>query len=232
MTALRHFLEELECSHRVKFGGLKYSALHPLTVASMLLRLPTMNSAPNVTLIMLLPGEFTIGDRQCRMQTLLGSGVVITLWHRSRRIGAMAHFLPAEKGSEFPLELDRLAAPDGLQRVLQELHSPHIDTVDCVARICGTGELAARTDSVPSLNSGQSHGEFVRRMLRACGIPIASEKFYVMGRQRLIFNVDNGRIMARRISPVAVKVDTPPKTAAASAPPSRHRGVMRTARAG
>jgi chemotaxis receptor (MCP) glutamine deamidase CheD len=191
-----------------------------------------MNCALKVKLTILPPGEFSIGDRQCRMQTLLGSGVVITLWHRSRRIGAMAHFLPASRGSQFPLELDGLAAPDGLQRVLQELHSPHIDTVDCVARICGTGELAARTDRVPSLNSGQSHGEFVRRMIRACGIPIASEKFYAMGRQRLIFNVDSGRIQARRISPVAVKVDAPPKTATASASPSRHHGVMRTARAG
>jgi chemotaxis protein CheD len=154
------------------------------------------------------PDRYFIAGGDHRIRTLLGSGVVITLWSRARRTGAMAHFLPASNGIDMLLELDGHIGPDGLQRVLDELRFSQIDPADCVARICGGGIVVSRTDRVPSLNSGQDVGDFARRMLRACGLPIISESFYPVGRHQIVFDVSSGRVQARRIKPVVVAIDS------------------------
>lgn len=83
-----------------------------------------------------------------------------------------------------------------------------------MARVCGSGKVMTRTDHVPSLNAGQAAGEFVRRLLRACGLPIVSESFYAAGRYRICFDAGNGRVHARRIKPVIVALDTHAQSAA------------------
>ncbi len=172
--------------------------------------------------IALLPGRYFIGGRGCRMQTVLGAGMVVTLWHRALQTGAMAHFLPAAEGGE--LELDGHAAWDGLQLVLQALQWSEVDVAACVARVCGSGKVMTHTDRVPSLNAGQAAGEFARRLLRACGLPIVSESFYATGRYRICFDVGSGRVHARRIKPVVVALDTRTQPAAPhQAMPGRRR---------
>ncbi len=164
--------------------------------------------------IALLPGRYFIGGRGCRMQTVLGTGVVVTLWHRALQTGAMAHFLPAAESGEQALELNGHAAWDGLQLVLRALQWSQANAADCVARVCGSGKVMTRTDHVPSLNAGQAAGEFMRRLLRACGLPIVSESFYAAGRYRICFNAGNGRVHARRIKPVIVALDSHAQSAA------------------
>ena len=57
--------------------------------------------------IFLQPGEYFVGDQNCRIRTLLGSCVSITLLHAERKVGAMSPcLLPS-----------RLHAPD------QEIHT-------------------------------------------------------------------------------------------------------------
>lgn len=43
--------------------------------------------------VMLMPGQMHFGQNAARIRTLLGSCVAITLWHPTRRIGGMCHFL-------------------------------------------------------------------------------------------------------------------------------------------
>jgi chemotaxis protein CheD len=166
-----------------------------------------MRRTPPVEEMVLPPGRYFIGGGRCRMRTTLGAGVVITRWDRAMHSGAMMHFEPVLNGDAIPLELNGLAGPDGLQLVMQSLQWSQIDPTRCIARICGGGTVASRTDRVPSLNSGQAAGEFARRMLRACGLPIVSESFYAVGRHQIIFDVETGRVHARRIKPVVVALD-------------------------
>ncbi len=147
------------------------------------------------------------------MRTTLGTGVVITLWDRATRSGAMAHFQSTPNGGAIPLELNGQTGPDGLRLVMESLQWSQIDPASCIARICGGGIVASRTDRVPSLNSGQAAGEFARRMLRACGLAIVSESFYAVGRHQIVFDVETGRVHARRIKPVVVALDVRPQPA-------------------
>jgi len=182
--------------------------------------------------LVLPPGGYCVAGDGCRMRTLLGSGVVITLWERNRKIGAMAHFLPSLSCAGIPLELDGHCGLDGLQRVLDELDYSHINPADCVARICGGGLVVSRTDRVPSLNSGQASGEFARRLLRACELPIISEGFYPMGRHQIIFDAGTGRVQARRVKPVIVAIDSQPQPhkVAAHPMPGKRQGARAVAR--
>jgi chemotaxis protein CheD len=190
-----------------------------------------MRHTPEVEDIALPPGRYFLGGGNCRMRTMLGSGVVITLWHRARRIGAIAHFLPGLSGSGIPLELDGHMGPEGLQLVLQALQWSQIDPADCVARICGSGNVISRTDSVPSLNTGQAGGEFARRLLRARGLPIVSERFYAADRHQIVFDVGTGRVQARRVKPVTVAIDAQPKSRIGPISPARQNVFLRNTHA-
>ncbi|MBL8511280.1 MAG: chemotaxis protein CheD, partial [Betaproteobacteria bacterium] len=48
--------------------------------------------------IFLQPGEFYFGDADTRIRTLLGSCVSITMWHPTRRIGGMCHYMLPTRG--------------------------------------------------------------------------------------------------------------------------------------
>ena len=166
-----------------------------------------MRRHPQIDEKILVPGRYVIGDTSCRMRAMLDSGVVIALWHGARRVGAMAHFLPSAEGIGIPLELDGHAGPDGLELVLQALQWSGVNPADCIARICGRSMAMSRVDRVPSLNTGQVNGEFARRMLRARGMAIRSERFYTLGRYQVIFDVNTGSVQTRRVKPAVVAID-------------------------
>ena len=58
-----------------------------------------MRKPPHVIEIFLQPGDFYFGDKDTRIRTILGSCVSITLWHPTRLIGGMCHFLLPFRGA-------------------------------------------------------------------------------------------------------------------------------------
>lgn len=57
--------------------------------------MPTTYQIDDVTLS---PGEFYFGGGYCRIHTLLGSCVAITMWHPKQLIGGMCHYLLPSRG--------------------------------------------------------------------------------------------------------------------------------------
>jgi len=47
--------------------------------------------------VILPPGEVYFGHNHNKIQTLLGSCVAITVWHKKHRVGGMCHYLIAEQ---------------------------------------------------------------------------------------------------------------------------------------
>jgi chemotaxis protein CheD len=68
-----------------------------------------MHASDNILEIFLAPGEFYFGEGRTRIRTLLGSCVAITLWHPTRLIGGMSHYMLPNR----PLHRHRTAALDG-----------------------------------------------------------------------------------------------------------------------
>ena len=178
-----------------------------------------MRRKPEIDDVLLNPGRHFVGGGNCRMRTVLGPGIVITLWNRARRMGAMSHFLLAIRDGQPLLELEGRYGEDTLQLVLQGLQWARVELADCVARIFGNGNMLARTDRVPSLNSGQMIGDHARQLLRAHRIPIVSERFDIHGCHEITFDVTTGRAHIRRIKPAVVATSAPAQSIVSSNEP-------------
>lgn len=160
----------------------------------------------------LQPGDFAVGDAKCRFRTVLGSCVSITLWHPQHRIGAMSHFLLAwrtagRNDSGWHLPARRTADWDGrygeeaMCLMVHEFERAGVAVDECIGKIFGGANMFPGI-SMESLNVGRQNGEAARRLLRAHGIPIASENLFGVGHRQVRFDVGTGHVWMRQIEPV------------------------------
>jgi len=152
-----------------------------------------MDRAP--TEIYLLPGEHAAGRAHCRIRTLLGSCVSITLWQPRLRVGAMSHFLLPGEGKRAGLELNGRYGQDALALMLMDLKVLGAGTEDCEAKLFGGGAMF--TSEGPLGSVGWRNGEAARQMLAARGIRVVSESLYEAGHREIIFHVGSGEVWVR-----------------------------------
>ena len=149
--------------------------------------------------IILQPGEYYVGDADCRIRTLLGSCVSVTLWHPAMRVGAMSHFLLAERGGGGVFALDGRYGEEAMWLMLRELVRADVDPMQCEAKIFGGGDMFPRTMRSGALNVGRKNGEKARRLLRGFGFRIVSESLFGIGHRQIIFDVASGDVWARQV---------------------------------
>jgi len=161
-----------------------------------------MRGATGVIDIFLQPGEYYVGDADHRIRTLLGSCVSVTLWHPAKRVGAMSHFLLAERGGGPTLVIDGRYGEEAIWLMLRELARAKVDPTHCQAKIFGGGDMFQRHGGNDAPNIGKKNGEAARSLLHAHGIPIVSESLYGAGHRKVIFDVASGDVWVRQVKPV------------------------------
>ena len=87
--------------------------------------------------IFLHPGDYFVGDAAHRLATLLGSCVSVTLWHPVKRIGAMSHFVLAERASRGAGPLDARYGREAMELIVIELKRRGIRPEECQAKLFG-----------------------------------------------------------------------------------------------
>lgn len=147
------------------------------------------------TEIYLLPGEHAAGRARCRIRTLLGSCVSITLWHPGLRVGAMSHFLLPGEGKRCGLELNGRYGEDALALMLMDLKMLGAPAQDCEAKLFGGGAMFPCEGPMGAV--GWRNGEAARRMLARQGIRVVSESLYEAGHREIIFKVGSGEVWVR-----------------------------------
>ena len=157
--------------------------------------------------VFLQPGEYFVGNARHRIYTLLGSCVSVTLWHRPRRIGAMSHFLLARSAAEAKPAADARYGEDAIWLMMRDLVRADVEPRQCVAKIFGGGDMFAAQPRKNVMNVGERNGEVARRMLRSRGIPIVSESLYGLGHRHVVFDVANGDVWVRHVSPATMKTE-------------------------
>lgn len=160
-----------------------------------------MRRATDVTEIFLQPGEYYVGDADYRIRTLLGSCVSVTLWHPAKRVGAMSHFLLAERGVGPTLEIDGRYGEEAILLMLRELAHANVDPAQCQAKIFGGGDMFPRQARNDAPNIGQKNGEAARSLLRSHGIAIVAESLFGAGHRKVIFDVASGDVWVRQVRP-------------------------------
>ena len=152
--------------------------------------------------IFLQPGEHYVGDEGCRIRTLLGSCVSITLWQPQRRVGAMSHFLLSSRGAGTTEELDGRYAEEALSLMLRDLAREKVAPKACQAKLFGGGNMFPAQSSSKALNVGRKNGETARRLLQDHGIPIVSESLFGVGHRQVIFDLRTGHVWSRQVKPI------------------------------
>lgn len=151
-----------------------------------------------ITDVVLKPGEYAVGAADTRMRTLLGSCVSIALWHARFRVGAMCHFLLAERGKPSGKSLDARYGDEALSLMITGLARYGVAPADCEAKIFGGGNMFPDQSHGAQLNVGRRNGEAARELLRQHGIPVASENLFGVGHRQIIFEVATGDVWVRR----------------------------------
>ncbi len=158
---------------------------------------------PQPTDLVLRPGEYAVAHAPRRMRTLLGSCVSITLWHPRRRVGAMSHFLIAERGGSSEGPLDARYGKDALTLMMRGLTQAGVAARECQGKIFGGGNMFPEQNMRGAMQVGRRNGEYARMLLASEGIPISSESLFGSGHRQIIFDLANGHVWSRQIQPGA-----------------------------
>ena len=146
--------------------------------------------------VFLSPGEHFVGDAQYRVHTLLGSCVSITLWHARWHVGAMSHFLLAERGSHSRYgALDGRYGGEALVLMERDLAARGIAAADCEARLFGGADMFP--GNACSLHVGRRNGETARALLSARGIRVVGDNLFGHSHRRLVFDIATGLVSLR-----------------------------------
>jgi len=153
--------------------------------------------------VFLQPGEYFVGNADYRIRTLLGSCVSISLWHPSRRIGAMSHFLLARRGNAIPMsEPDGRYGEEAMWLMLRELSRVGVRASECEGKIFGGGNMFPQQKKTIALDVGKRNGESARELLHTHGISLVSESLFGTGHRQIIFDISNGNVWARQVKPL------------------------------
>lgn len=161
--------------------------------------------------IFLQPGEFFVGDATLRLRTMLGSCVAITLWHPVLRVGAMSHFLLADRGRARGDEpLDARYGDEALALMMHGLLEEHVKPQACEAKIFGGGNMfPSATHASVQGPIGCRNGEAARQMLAEQGIAVRREHLFGNGHRQIVFDINSGSVWVRQIPPMEVYPGTP-----------------------
>jgi chemotaxis protein CheD len=153
--------------------------------------------------IFLQPGEYYVGGAECRVRTVLGSCVSVTLWHAKRQVGAMSHFLLADRGAGAGDELDARYAEEAITLMLSELARAKVSARQCQAKIFGGGDMFPQHARKGSVSVGHRNGEAARELMRSHRIAVVAESLYGEGHRQIIFDIGTGHVWSRQIKLIA-----------------------------
>jgi chemotaxis protein CheD len=154
----------------------------------------------------LQPGDYFVGGGT-RVRTLLGSCVSISLWHPRHRIGAMSHFVLADRGGAMGEALDARYGDEALELMRAQLVALGVAVEDCEGKLFGGGDMfpehSARMTGLPTV--GRRNGEAALAMLEAHGVHVHSKHLYGNGHRNIIFDVNNGHVWVRQVKAAATQ---------------------------
>lgn len=148
--------------------------------------------------IFLQPGEHFVGDDTFRIRTLLGSCVAITLWHRARRVGAMSHFLLANRGTSSSGELDGRYGDEAVALMAEGLARAGVRVGECQAKLFGGGNMFPGLSLGGPTSVGRTNGDAARELVRALGIRVVSESLFGVGHRNVMLDIRTGDVWVRR----------------------------------
>ncbi|MDD2701033.1 MAG: chemotaxis protein CheD [Sideroxydans sp.] len=99
------------------------------------------NKPEHVIEIFLQPGDFYFGDSATRIRTVLGSCVSIAVWHPTKLIGGMCHYMLPTRGQKRSGELDGKYADEAMELFMREIRAANTRPAEYQVKIFGAGNM-------------------------------------------------------------------------------------------
>jgi chemotaxis protein CheD len=153
-----------------------------------------MNKPIAGTEVLLQPGEFYFGGAATRIRTLLGSCVAITMWHPSRKIGGMCHYmLPSRQKPSRPL--DGKYADEAMALFMLEVARHHTHPEEYQVKLFGGGTMFPGYSE--KTNIALSNVRAGRRLVKQHHLQVRAEDLGRNGHRNVIFDISSGHVWVR-----------------------------------
>jgi len=156
-----------------------------------------MNASASSIEICLQPGEFYFGGASTRIRTLLGSCVAITLWHPTRLVSGMCHYmLPSRQQPARPL--DGKYAEEAMELFLLEAARHRTRPEEYQVKLFGGGTMfpdygkKTASATVADNNVAAAHRLVARHRLQ-----LSAEDLGRSGHRNVIFDIGSGHVWVR-----------------------------------
>lgn len=141
------------------------------------------------------PAGWFFGSGKCRIETVLGSCVTITLWHPAQKLGGLCHFMLPSRLRD---ALQKLSGRYGEEAVLWmkgQAWANGVDIRDCEAKLFGGAQVLVGTKGHHGV--GVRNIRFAEECLRAEGVTVVSCDLGGQGHRYLRFDLSNGDVWVR-----------------------------------
>ncbi|MEW5770074.1 MAG: chemotaxis protein CheD [Pseudomonadota bacterium] len=178
-----------------------------------------MRTLDHVTEVFLQPGDFHFGDEHTRIRTLLGSCVSIALWHPTRRIGGMCHYMLPSRERGRADKLDGRYADEAMELFFQAIDKAGTRPADYQVKVFGGGKMfpiimkdascgpaACNTRIATCRNIACKNVVTARTLLQGHGMRIAAEHLGGDSHRQIVFDLWSGHVwMKQTPAPHATK---------------------------
>ncbi len=161
-----------------------------------------MNKPDHVIEIFLQPGDFYFGDVNTRIRTILGSCVSITMWHPTRLIGGMCHYMLPSRAGAAADSLDGRYADEALQMFLQEIRAAKTHPAEYRVKLFGAGNMFPGVKNKGKNKSGPNvpdkNRDIAYALVKKHGFEINAEDLGGDGHRQVLFDIWSGHAWVKK----------------------------------
>ncbi|MEO6421681.1 MAG: chemotaxis protein CheD [Candidatus Nitrotoga sp.] len=170
-----------------------------------------MSQSESVIEIFLQPGDFYFGDMNTRLRTLLGSCVSITMWHPTKLIGGMCHYLLPSREKTSETALDGRYAKEAMQMFTQEIRAAKTHPSEYCVKLFGAGNMFPKLKKKNSCDSNGCENNInacksisckniaiARSLVASHGFVVAAEDLGGNSHRQIVFDIYNGYVWVRK----------------------------------
>jgi chemotaxis protein CheD len=163
-----------------------------------------MKQSENAIDIFLQPGDFYFGDMNTRLHTLLGSCVSITMWHPTRLIGGMCHYLLPSRENASATSLDGRYAKEAMQMFAHEIRAAKTHPSEYTVKLFGAGNMFP---GIKKKNLCESNGcktiscknmAIARTLVASHGFVVVAEDLGGNSHRQIVFDISDGYVWVRK----------------------------------
>jgi len=156
-----------------------------------------MNDSASAIEVCLQPGEFYFGDASARVHTLLGSCVAITLWHPTRLIGGMCHYLLPSR-QQPGRQLDGKYADEAMELFLLETARHHTRLEEYQVKLFGGGTMfPGYGKKIAGATVADNNVAAAHRLVARHRLQLSAQDLGRSGHRNVIFDIGSGHVWVR-----------------------------------